>query len=102
MAGRGGGVMKKIVEIVPASPGWYARWRFTPEHTMSYPVTVWALVEDDGTTDRQVVGVDAGGQWPGGEYAEPGADFLRYIFQTPGTGAPDDLYNPIKSPAERR
>jgi hypothetical protein len=25
--------MKRIVDIVPASPGWYARWRFTPERT---------------------------------------------------------------------
>jgi dGTPase len=25
--------MKNIVEIVSASPGWYARWRLTPEHT---------------------------------------------------------------------
>ena len=58
--------MKRIVEIVPASPGWYARWRFTPERTLSYPVTVWALVEDAGPSTRQVVGVDAGGQWPGG------------------------------------
>jgi hypothetical protein len=27
--------VKRIVEIVPASPGWYARWRFTPERTLS-------------------------------------------------------------------
>ena len=99
--------MKNIVEIVPAPPGWYARWRFSPEHTLSYPVTVWALVEDDGApvagvagaTGRQVVGVDAGGQWPGAVDNEPGADFVRYLFQPPEEGEPADVFNPVDAPA---
>src|SRR3954471_12242372 len=47
--------MKRIVDIVPASPGWYARWCFTAERTVSHPVTVWALVEDAGRSSRHVV-----------------------------------------------
>jgi len=74
--------MKRIVDIVPASPGWYARWRFTAERTVSHPVTVWALVEDAGPSTRHVVvGVDAGGQWPGGVDNDSGADFIRYVYQ---------------------
>ena len=30
--------MKKIVEIVPAPPGWYSRWRLTGDQSMTYPV----------------------------------------------------------------
>jgi hypothetical protein len=93
-------MMKTIVEIVPATPGWYARWRFTAQHTLSYPVTVWALVEDSESASRKVVGVDAAGQWPGAEENEPGGDFVRYVFQPPDSGAPDDLFNPVKSMAE--
>jgi hypothetical protein len=92
--------MKNIVSIVPAEPGWYARWRLTPEHTRAYPVTVWALVEDEATHRRNVVGVDAGGQWPGGFDTEPGWDFLRYVFEPVDAGQPDDVFNPIKSPSE--
>jgi len=70
--------MPKIVDIVPPFPGWFARWRFTPEHTISYPVTVWAIVDEpDPSTRRAVVGVDASGQWPGATDNEPGADFVR-------------------------
>ena len=89
--------MKNIVEIVPASPGWYVRWRFAPEVTRSYPVAVWALLEEDTTGARQVAGVDATGQWPGGTENEPDADFLRYIFQPPELGVPDDVSNPVQS-----
>jgi hypothetical protein len=90
--------VKRIVEIVPASPGWYARWRFTPQHTLSYPVTVWALVEDAGPSTRHIAGVDAGGQWPGGADNDPGADFVRYVYVAPGEGQPPDLFNPVQPP----
>jgi len=50
---------------------------------MSYPVSVWALIEDAGPSTRQVVGIDAGGQWPGCADNDPRADFIRYIDQTP-------------------
>jgi hypothetical protein len=88
--------METIVDIVAAPPGWFARWRFGPDITRSYPVTVWAMVQDEGTGRRHVVGVDAGGQWPGGTDNEPGADFLRYVFQPVGAGAPDDAFNPVQ------
>jgi hypothetical protein len=94
--------VKNIIEIVPASPGWYARWRLAPEHTRTSPVAVWALVEDDETGARQVVGVDAGGQWPGGLENEPGWDFLRYVYESVDAGQPDDLFNPVQSPSETR
>ena len=94
--------MRRIVEIVPAAPGWYARWRFTREHTMSYPLAVWALAEEPDGTNRQVVGVDAAGQWPGDDDNEPGADFVRYIYLPLESGQPDDLFNPVASPAEVR
>ena len=95
--------MKKIVDIVPAPPGWYARWRFTAERTLSYPVTVWALVEDAGSSTRHVVvGVDAGGQWPGGVDNDPGADFVQYLFQAPDEGQPDDVFNPVRSTTESK
>jgi hypothetical protein len=48
----------------------------------------------------QQVGIDAAGQWPGGYDNEPGWDFLRYIFQPVDSGQPDDLFNPVTSPAE--
>ena len=94
--------MTRIVEIVPAVPGWYARWRFTPERTLAYPVTVWALVEDAGPSTRQVVGVDAGGQWPGGADNIAGADFVRYVYQAPDAGPPEDVFNPVQPASEVR
>jgi hypothetical protein len=94
--------MRRIIEIVPATPGWYARWRFTREHTISYPLAVWAVVEDPDGTNRQVVGIDAAGQWPGGGDNEPGADFVQYILVPPTDGQPDDVFNPVSSPAEVR
>ena len=54
--------MKTIVDIVPAPPGWFARWRFAEDITRSYPVAAWAMGEDDDTGRHQVVGVDAGDQ----------------------------------------
>ncbi|MFL6110670.1 MAG: hypothetical protein ACJ786_04885, partial [Catenulispora sp.] len=77
--------MNRIVEIVPAPPGWYARWRFATEYTQSYPLTVWALLEAGDATTRQVVGVDSAGRWPGSADNEPDADFLHYLYQ-PLTG----------------
>lgn len=91
--------MKRIVEIVPATPGWYARWRLAQQHTMSYPVMVWALVEDSDGSQRQVAGVDSMGQWPGGG-AEQTGDFVMYVYQEPGRGEPDDVFNPAKTPIE--
>jgi hypothetical protein len=95
--------MKRIVDIVPAPPGWYARWRLTPERTLSYPVTVWALVEDAGPSSRHVVvGIDAGGQWPGGADNDSGADFIRYVYRAPDEGQPQDVFNPVDPPTESR
>ncbi|HEV7899214.1 MAG TPA: hypothetical protein VGP31_15375 [Planosporangium sp.] len=93
--------MKRIIEIEPAPAGWYARWRLTPEDTRTSPLTVWALVEDDTSGARQVVGVDALGQWQGNLENEPDWDFVHYVFQPPGAGQPEDLVNPIHLPAER-
>ncbi|GAB3138333.1 hypothetical protein GCM10027290_05740 [Micromonospora sonneratiae] len=84
--------MRRIIEIVPARPGWYARWRVAPDATCSYPVTVWALVEDADTASREVVGVDSVGQWPGSDDNEAGVDFVRYLFQSPDAGEPEDAY----------
>ncbi|MEU4567757.1 hypothetical protein [Micromonospora sp. NPDC023956] len=83
--------MKRIVEIVPARPGWYARWQLAPDTTRCYPVTVWALLEEADGAGREVIGVDCVGQWPGGEDNEVGAEFVRYLFQAPEAGRPDDL-----------
>jgi hypothetical protein len=94
--------VKRIMHIVPASPGWYARWRFTPEDTMSYPVTVWAVVEDADLSTQHVVGVDAGGQWPGGADNDPSADFIRYVYQPLEDGRPEDLFNPVQPGSEIR
>jgi hypothetical protein len=90
--------MKRLVEIVPAPPGWYARWKFGHESTVSIPVTVWALVEDGDPSNRHVVGVDADGKWPGAADIEAG-DFVRYIFQAPGDGPPEDLFSPARAAA---
>lgn len=83
--------MKRIVEIVPARPGWYARWQVAPDTTRCHPVTVWALLEADDGTGREVIGVDCLGQWPDGEHHEADMRFVRYLFQSPETGGPDDL-----------
>jgi hypothetical protein len=61
--------VKRIVEIVPASPGWYARRRFTPES-------------------------------PGGADNDPGADFIRYIHQTPEDGS-GKIYSTRCSPRRK-
>lgn len=82
--------MKRIIEIVPARPGWYSRWQVAPGVTRSYPVTVWALVEDVDEPSREVIGVDSVGQWPGADDNGPDVDFVRYLFQPPDTGEPDD------------
>ncbi|NLU79693.1 hypothetical protein HCA58_15125 [Micromonospora sp. HNM0581] len=83
--------MKRIVEIVPARPGWYARWRLTPpEGTRCYAVSLWALVEEADGSGREVIGVDCAGQWPGGQDDGTGAEFVRYLFRTPDSGPPED------------
>lgn len=66
------------------------------------PVPVWARVEDAGPSTRQVVGIDAGGQWPGGVDNDPGADFIRYIYLAPEAGQPGDMFNPVQSASESR
>ncbi|MDG4801242.1 hypothetical protein [Micromonospora sp. WMMD980] len=85
--------MKRIVEIVPARPGWYARWRLGPDTTRCYPVTLWALLEANDGGGREVVGVDCVGQWPGAD-DDTDADFVRYLFQTPDSGVPEDAEPP--------
>ncbi|MDG4797317.1 hypothetical protein [Micromonospora sp. WMMD1082] len=80
--------MKRIVEIVPARPGWYARWRLDPESTRCYAVSLWALVEEADGTGREVIGVDCAGQWPGDDGTV--AEFVRYLFKTPDSGPPED------------
>ena len=88
--------MKRIVEIMPARPGWYARWRL-PDTTRSYPVTLWVLLaETDDETSREVVGMDSAGRWPGSADGTPDARFIRYLFQAPDDGEPDDA-----DPADR-
>ncbi|WFE40060.1 hypothetical protein [Micromonospora sp. WMMD998] len=85
--------MKRIVEIVPARPGWYARWRLGPDATRCYPVTLWALLEHHDGSGREVVGVDCVGQWPGAD-DDGTVDFVRYLFQTPDSGVPADAEPP--------
>ncbi|MBE1490192.1 hypothetical protein [Plantactinospora soyae] len=92
--------MKRIVEIVPARPGWYARWRLDPDTTRSYPVSVWALLEETDEGGREVIGVDSVGQWPGSEQNEAGGDFVRYLFQPPDSGTPEDAARPEELGAE--
>lgn len=92
--------MKRIVEIVPARPGWYARWRLAPDTTRSYPVSVWALLEETVEGGREVIGVDSIGQWPGADDNEAGGDFVRYLFQPPESGAPEDAAQPEELGAE--
>lgn len=88
--------MKRIVEIIPARPGWYARWRRS-DATRCYPVTLWALLEESGDeAGREVVGMDSAGRWPGTTESEPDAQFLRYLFQPPEDGEPEDV-----DPADR-
>lgn len=96
--------MKRIVEIVPARPGWYARWRLAAENaaaesaaagsTRCYPVSLWALLEEADGTGREVIGVDCAGQWPGADDDGTGAEFVRYLFKTPDSGPPEDAESP--------
>lgn len=82
--------MKRIVEIIPARPGWYARWRLS-EATRCYPVALWALLEESGDeADREVIGMDTAGRWPGSADIEPEVRFVRYLFQPPEQGRPED------------
>ncbi|MGC4896831.1 hypothetical protein [Micromonospora sp. DT31] len=90
--------MKQIVEIVPARPGWYARWRIAPDVTRCYPVTLWALLADNDGDGREVIGVDCAGQWPGADDTAA-EDFVRYLFQTPDSGEPEDVETPAGRPA---
>ncbi|WP_433528704.1 hypothetical protein ACQPYA_20440 [Micromonospora sp. CA-263727] len=95
--------MKRIVEIVPARPGWYARWRLADAETPTggaaagstrcYPVSLWALLEEADGTGREVIGVDCAGQWPGADDGT-GAEFVRYLFRTPDSGPPEDAEPP--------
>ncbi|MGC5052256.1 hypothetical protein ACLQ2S_12470 [Micromonospora sp. DT48] len=82
--------MKRIVEIVPARPGWYSRWQVEPERTRCYPVSLWALVEESDGGGREVIGVDCVGQWPGAPDDGTDAEFVRYLFRTPDSGPPED------------
>ncbi|MGI5241828.1 hypothetical protein [Dactylosporangium sp. CA-139066] len=92
--------MKTLGSIVPSPPGWYARWRFGPTHTVSYPITVWALARDNTSDRTSVVGVDTNGLWPGGADERPGGEFVRYIYQPVEAALPDDVFNPVQSPSE--
>ncbi|MFI9638938.1 hypothetical protein ACIG87_02555 [Micromonospora sp. NPDC051925] len=92
--------MKRIVEIVPARPGWYSRWQIGSGATRCYPVSLWALVEEADGSAREVVGMDCAGQWPGSEDNESGGGFVRYLFQLPDSGSPEDVEPP--SSAEPR
>ena len=58
--------------------------------------------EDRGNRSAQVVGIDAGGQWPGGADNDPGADFIRYVYQAPEAGEPADVFNPVQPASETR
>lgn len=93
--------MKRIVEIVPARPGWYARWRVSPDLTRCYPVSLWALLEEADGTGREVIGVDCVGQWPGSDDAQVGTEFVRYLFQTPDSGSPEDVEPASEMPSGR-
>jgi hypothetical protein len=92
--------MKRIIEIVPARPGWYARWRLAPDTTRAYPVTLWAVLEDTDGESQEVVGLDSIGQWPGADDNEANASFVRYVFQPPEAGQLDDAANPVQRQAE--
>ncbi|MFG2043426.1 hypothetical protein [Dactylosporangium sp. NPDC048998] len=92
--------MKSLTSIIAAPPGWYARWRFGTHNTVSYPITTWALARDTGSEHTVVVGVDTNGMWPGGDDERPGGEFLRYIYEPVEAGTPDDVFNPVKSPAD--
>jgi hypothetical protein len=96
------GIVKRIIDIEPAPAGWYARWSLAPDQTRTSPLTVWAIVEDDANGARQVVGVDALGQWQGSLENAPGWDFVRYVFLPLDAGQPDDLFNPVHAAAERQ
>lgn len=92
--------MKRIVEIVPARPGWYARWRPTAQATRSCPVAVWVLVEEEGA-NREVIGIDSDGRWPGADGDQADAEFVRYLFQPPESGQPEDATGPVPTAVER-
>lgn len=82
--------MKRIVEIIPARPGWYARWRLA-DATRCHPVALWALLEETGDgAGREVVGMDTTGRWPGAAHIDPDEQFVRYLFQPPEQGQPED------------
>lgn len=93
--------MRRIVEIVPARPGWYARWRPAPDETRTCPVAVWVLIEDADGANREVIGMDAEGQWPGIEDGASSGEFVRYLFQPPESGQPEDACAPVPDPAKR-
>lgn len=93
--------MRRIVEIVPARPGWYARWRPAPNATRACPVAVWVLVEEADGANREVIGMDADGQWPGAETDGASGEFVRYLFQPPETGQPEDACGPVPDPSRR-
>lgn len=92
--------MKRIIEMVPARPGWYSRWQLSSGATRAYPVLVWAVIEESDGANRGVIGVDSLGQWPGAEDNEAGVEFVRYVFQPPDGGQPDDAANPLEMPDE--
>ncbi|HEX6968225.1 MAG TPA: hypothetical protein VF174_05365 [Micromonosporaceae bacterium] len=92
--------MRKIVEIVPARPGWYARWRPGPDTTRTCPVAVWVLIEDADGSNREVVGMDEHGHWPGADVDSDG-EFVRYLFQPPESGQPEDACAPVPDPCRR-
>ncbi|HEX5595472.1 MAG TPA: hypothetical protein VFX61_05515 [Micromonosporaceae bacterium] len=93
--------MRKIVEIVPARPGWYARWRPAPDSTRACPVAVWVLMEGSDGANREVIGIDTEGQWPGADRDQADAEFVRYLFQPPESGQPDDACGPVPDPCQR-
>jgi hypothetical protein len=63
-------------------------------------VLVRAVVEETDGANRGVIGVDSLGQWPGADENEAGVEFLRYVFQAPDGGQPDDAANPLEMPDE--
>ena len=48
----------RVIQLVPAAPGWTATYEENTDATRDVPVALWALVEDtSGGADRFIIGV---------------------------------------------
>jgi hypothetical protein len=92
-------VSKQIIQIVPATPGWWAYYSdpINPADSEAHfegPVALWALLEDEAGR-RFIQGVDpTGTSWTGDEVTQD----CEFVYRPYGPSGPQNPADSSRSP----